>query len=122
MSNDCIYCKKIKLYFFGIAYSLDQLLNTVLGGNPDQTVSGRLGLLELEGSKFAKYFCKGLSFVFREENHCINSIEADRMGFQPFYFENEKKAIEDYKKRINDKFDSEDPNQRSRYKTEEDKD
>jgi len=35
--------KVIKKYFWNILVSLDQLANTLLGGDPDMTVSGRVG-------------------------------------------------------------------------------
>lgn len=117
----CNTCKKIKLYIFGIVYSLDQLGNSILGGNPDQTISGRLGVLKLNGSKPACYFCKILDFIFREPNHCENSIERDRLGVQVFYTKEEKEAILKYKESIYGKYDSEPESERSRYKTEEDR-
>jgi hypothetical protein len=117
----CKFCKKVNTYIFGILYSLDQLGNAILGGNPDQTISGRLGIMKLNNSKFACYFCKVLDFIFREPNHCENSIERDRLGVQAFYLEKEKEAIKNYKEKINHEYDAEPEDERSRYKTEEDR-
>lgn len=121
MCKKCSFCKKVNTYIFGILYSLDQLGNAILGGNPDQTISGRLGIMKLHGSKFACYVCKVLDFIFREPNHCENSIERDRLGIQTFYLNEEKEAIDRYKERIKYKFDEESEHERSRYKSEEDR-
>jgi len=34
---------KIKKYIYNILISIDQLINTFLGGDPDMTISGRVG-------------------------------------------------------------------------------
>lgn len=41
--------KKLKRYFKNLFISLDQLLNTVLGGAPDHTLSYRMGVAIAEG-------------------------------------------------------------------------
>ena len=56
-------------------YGLDTLTNAVLLGDPRETVSSVLGKLKLEGNcKLCGYFCKILSIVFFEPDHCIKSI------------------------------------------------
>lgn len=37
--------KKIGKYLFNILVSIDQLANTILGGDPDETISSRVGKL-----------------------------------------------------------------------------
>jgi hypothetical protein len=33
----------VRKYFWNILVSIDQFVNTLLGGNPDETVSSRMG-------------------------------------------------------------------------------
>jgi hypothetical protein len=65
----------MKRYMWNFLISLDQLLNTLLGGNPDETLSSRMGKRARKGDKFAKCFCSVLD-VF-DKDHCEKSIEND---------------------------------------------
>lgn len=66
-------------YFWNILIWLDQGLNTILGGHPDETLSSRMGKYVQKGRGVIPCFlCKVLDVVFREKDHCINSIESDR--------------------------------------------
>lgn len=57
--------------------SLDQFANTLWGGDPDETISSRLGKHYLAGdSIIACIICKLLNYL--EKDHCIKSIEPDR--------------------------------------------
>ena len=38
-------------YFFRVAISIDQLGNTLLGGRPDETISGNVGYNALQGKR-----------------------------------------------------------------------
>ena len=79
----------MKGYFWGIAKWATQTLNvflwpifnsvfkTKLFGDEDEYTSSVLGKLEEQGNKRACKFCKFLSWVLRDENHCIKSIELD---------------------------------------------
>ena len=40
-------------YFFRIAISIDQLGNTILGGRPDETISGNVGYNAQQGKRWA---------------------------------------------------------------------
>jgi len=64
-------------YFWNILISIDQFFNTVFGGNPDETISSRLGKKKREGSKFASFACSILNLA--EDNHCEKSIEEDEV-------------------------------------------
>ena len=66
----------MKKYFWNILISIDQLANTILGGDPDETISSRLGKRYVK-SKTARILCHWISQVFREPKHCRNSIETD---------------------------------------------
>ena len=75
----------LKKYFWNILIALDQLVNTLLGGDPSETMSSRMGKLvlqwkthpELKGRYIiAIIICRLLSYI--QNNHCIDSIEPDR--------------------------------------------
>ena len=67
--------QKLKKYFRNILISIIQLVNTLLGGDPDETLSSRLGKLERRGNKLAIFICKILDFF--DDCHCQNAIEED---------------------------------------------
>jgi len=61
-------------YIWNILISIDQLANTVLGGDPDETLSSRMGK-KRETCKLCYWLCRLLSMV--DPSHCENSIEKD---------------------------------------------
>jgi hypothetical protein len=61
-------------YLKNLLISLDQLLNAVLLGNPDETLSSRMGK-RVATCKFCAWFCKLLDRV--DYRHCQESIEYD---------------------------------------------
>lgn len=65
----------MKKYFWNVLVSLDQLVNTILFGDPDETISSRLGKRARRGEKFAVFICKILNFF--DKCHCEKSIESD---------------------------------------------
>ncbi len=66
-------------YAFDLWVSSDQYVNTVFRGNPDHTISGRVGYYAQqgrEGYQFAEKVIDGLFYlVIRQRNHCAQSIE-----------------------------------------------
>ena len=62
---------KIGKYLFNILISFDQFVNTLAGGDPDETISGRLGRL-FPNSEFRKF----VDFLFGKD-HCTKAIEDD---------------------------------------------
>ena len=62
----------VKQYFWNILISIDQLLNTLIGGDPDETISSRCGKRKI---KVCKWLCKALHMF--DKNHCEESIEID---------------------------------------------
>jgi len=69
----------MKRYFFNLLIALDQLANTLTGGDPDETISSRTGKYVVRGRGwFPCQLCKLLDFAFRQKDHCKNSIEFDR--------------------------------------------
>lgn len=65
----------MKDYFFRIAKALDQLLNTIFGGNEDELLSSRAAKARINGKKWGCYLCKVLDALDRD--HCAKSIEWD---------------------------------------------
>ena len=64
------------VYFKNLAITHDQNSNAYPNGDPDETPSSRMGKKVHKGGWRVK-LCKALSFVLREENHCVESIEKD---------------------------------------------
>lgn len=68
---------KLKQYLFNLWVAVDQLVNTILGGDPDMTVSGRAGRAVAEGRCVA---CKGLCWLlnFVQKDHCERANRAEK--------------------------------------------
>ena len=63
-----------------VILSFDQLINTILGGRPDHTVSGRVGYNAINGKRWAIILEKIIDWLFFwEDKHCFNSIEWDEV-------------------------------------------
>lgn len=72
----------IKKYLVNILISIDQFFNTILGGDPDETISSRLGKCKEKGNRFCILTCKLLTKAFSRfgietKEHCIEAIEVD---------------------------------------------
>jgi len=69
---------RIGRYFYNLAYSLDQLGNTLWGGDPDETISSRIGKLARAGKirPLPKIIMRILGRIDRD--HCREAIEEDR--------------------------------------------
>lgn len=65
----------MKDYFLRILISIDQLANTILGGNEDETISSRAAKAKLQGKRWGCVLCKLLDKF--DKNHCDKSIELD---------------------------------------------
>lgn len=67
---------KVSLYFWNFLVAIDQLVNTLLGGDPDETLSSRMGKNVKEGRcKLCKIVCYFLNKI--DSNHCEKSIEPE---------------------------------------------
>lgn len=69
--------KRLGKYVLNFLISVDQFANTLLGGNPDMTISTRLGIW-LQGSNpwkrgVAKVACKALDLL--DKDHCKDARE-----------------------------------------------
>jgi hypothetical protein len=60
------------MYIRRVLIAIDQLINTIFGGDPDETISSRCG-------KSSGLICKAICVVlnFFDKNHCVESIEED---------------------------------------------
>ena len=69
-------------YIWNLLIALDQLLNAVFGGDPDETISSRMGKwssMNENKAGWRHYIAKPLCRVLHvaEADHCAKSIEAD---------------------------------------------
>lgn len=62
-------------YFHNLLVSIDQTVNTLFGGDPDETISSRSAKAQLEGKRWGCIMCKFLDFL--DPGHCANNIEYD---------------------------------------------
>jgi len=64
----------LKKYLINVLISFDQLANTLLGGDPDETISSRAGKKQRKG-KLAYWLCRALHWI--DKDHCKDAIEKD---------------------------------------------
>lgn len=70
--------KEVKQYFWNLLISIDQLGNALLAGNPDETLSSRMGKAVRDGRCIGCYWiCRFLHVL--DKNHCQKSIEDDEL-------------------------------------------
>jgi hypothetical protein len=72
-------------YLYNLCYSIDQFCNTVLGGDPDETISSRLGKLRRRNSgviPWSRPVSRAVASLLDalDPGHCASSIEDDRGG------------------------------------------
>jgi len=66
----------MRRYIFNILIAIDQLGNTLFFGDPDETISSRVGKYAARGRGwFPCQLCKLLNWI--QKDHCKNSIELD---------------------------------------------
>lgn len=75
-------------YLLNVAIAIDQFGNAVLGGEPDETISSRVGRASLRGVWIAKYVWEPMiDAIFRrlagQQRHCYESIEWDEIWDKP---------------------------------------
>mgnify|MGYP003656855917 CR=1 FL=1 len=77
--------KSMRRYRWSIFIAQDQLVNALHNGNPDITVSSRVGYMARQGSKTAYAMAKVIDFLFYvaigQKNHCDVSIEHDEVHY-----------------------------------------
>lgn len=65
------------LYLRNLIVGTNQLINAILGGDPDETVSSRLGKGERDGCRVCRFICVLIDLV-TNDRHCERYIENDR--------------------------------------------
>jgi hypothetical protein len=66
----------MKRYFMNILIAFDQLANVILGGDPDETISSRLGKAHDSIGTWAR----GVVDRIFGKGHCARSVEPDEGG------------------------------------------
>jgi hypothetical protein len=64
----------MKRWFWNVLIAIDQLFNAALGGDPDETISSRVGKRRHE-CRFCRLLCDVLHWF--DTKHCAKSIESD---------------------------------------------
>lgn len=68
---------KFTRYMWNWLILIDQAFNVLFGGDPDETISSRMGkLVAKDRCKFCKWTCRALDFI--DPGHCKKSVELDR--------------------------------------------
>lgn len=77
-----MFLSNISKYILNILIGVDQLGNIILGGDPDETISSRLGKIKIKHNgnipwkrPLSKIIDHGLDKI--DKNHSIESIEYD---------------------------------------------
>ena len=64
----------MKRYIWNLLIAIDQFFNALLLGDPDETMSSRMGKHVVKNDcKFCNFICSLLNLI--EKDHCIKSIE-----------------------------------------------
>lgn len=74
----------MKRYLLNVLIALDQLVNALIGGYPDETLSASAYIGEQQGRLLPRFFRPAIDFLFRpfERNHCRNAYLAEVKGLQ----------------------------------------
>jgi hypothetical protein len=75
----------VKKYILNVLVAIDQLASAIVGGDPDETISSRLGKASRgDYGRFQAYFWLPLMWLvdlvflpFDGPNHCVRRIEED---------------------------------------------
>lgn len=68
---------RVKLYLKNILISLSQLLNTLLAGDPDETLCSRIAKSREQGGKWGAWLIPIVEAIDPKPNHFTRSIERD---------------------------------------------
>ena len=71
-------------WFLSVLIALDQLVNAILGGYPDETLSASAWKGEQEGKPLAKFFRPIIDWIFSpfQYEHCYNAYLSELNGSQ----------------------------------------
>ncbi|MGI9278202.1 MAG: hypothetical protein ACR2PX_01020 [Endozoicomonas sp.] len=65
----------LQKYFWNLLIAIDQLGNTILAGDPDETISSRAAKAARSGKRWGCVLCKVLDAI--DKDHCKKSVEED---------------------------------------------
>ncbi len=69
-------------YFIHILIAFDQLITTLVGGFPDETLSSYAYRLNLQNKLGGKIFMPIIDWLFRNPNHCKESYTEEVLRLQ----------------------------------------
>lgn len=71
----------IRAYAFNLFVAADTLANSVIGGDPGETISSRAGKGKLKGQPVHTFLSRVIDLVFEmlfsQKHHCVKSIQHD---------------------------------------------
>lgn len=67
---------KVKRYIWNWLILIDQAINVFFGGDPDETMSSRMGKRSREQCPFCYWVCRWLNIF--QKDHCQHAVERDR--------------------------------------------
>lgn len=67
--------RRLRRWAFNVLVALDQLANTLAGGDPDETVSSRTAKAARAGHRWGHWGCRALDWF--DPGHCDAAIEPD---------------------------------------------
>ena len=72
----------MKRYLLNVAIAVDQLLNALRGGSPDETLSAAAWRTEQKGRWLGRIFRPLIDMIFWpiERDHCRTAFESERNG------------------------------------------
>ena len=72
----------MKQYLLNVAIAIDQTLNALRGGSPDETLSAAAWRTEQKGRWLGRVFRPLIDWIFSqfEKDHCRKSFESERNG------------------------------------------
>lgn len=76
------------MYLLNIGIAIDQLVNSALGGEPDETLSARAHRMRVKGHPYWGWTAKAINALFFwQEDHCLLAHQAEirRYQFPPAY-------------------------------------
>ena len=69
-------------YWKNLLIAVDQLVNALIGGGPDEPRASRADRMAADGNPWPMYAIDGLANLFGDENHCETSFKSERLHLQ----------------------------------------
>ena len=68
---------RLRLYGFNLLLALDVFGSAVLGGMPGETLSGRAGTAQAQGTLRGRIFAPIINWIMRSPTHCRDAVAGD---------------------------------------------